>query len=568
METYITILLVCAAIIIFIIVFSIIQTRNSVKRLEERLKKEFGNVPNHDYEYEKFESIAYYSKKIKDERVSSGRFCDIDDITWHDLDMDSVFLLMDSTQSSVGEEYLYSMLRTPALDQSILDERERLITLFSENEDKRIKLQKGMSVSGELPKISVYEYVDRLENIQTESNYSHYLKLFLFIASFCLIFIKVDLGIILTIIMFFVNVISYFKRKGEIEKYYSVVAYMLRVIDSTKIITSLDIPEISTYQAKLKELYNNYSKITKGGRMIVCKSNSGDIFETVFDYLRMATHIDLIKFNNMLVKLKEHRNWFNDIFEIIGFLDAMSAIASFRKLMITWCKPVLHEDGNNKLNFTADNIYHPLIAVPVTNSISETRSVLLTGSNASGKSTFIKTVAINSILAQSINTCMADRYEASFYKTMSSMALSDNLSEGESYYIVEIKSLKRICDSLNDDVPLLVFIDEVLRGTNTLERVSASSQILNYISKRNCLLFAATHDIELTRLLADGFSMYHFEEHVEDKDVLFDYILKKGPAITKNAIKLLNMLGFDKSIIEKATEQAEIFSDKGEWELV
>lgn len=106
------------------------------------------------------------------------------------------------------------------------------------------------------------------------------------------------------------------------------------------------------------------------------------------------------------------------------------------------------------------------------------QGVLLTGSNASGKSTFLKTVAVNGILAQTIHTCLADRYASCFYQMYTSMALRDDLQSQESYYIVEIKSLKRILDHVGEEVPMICFVDEVLRGTNTVERIAASSQIL------------------------------------------------------------------------------------------
>lgn len=101
------------------------------------------------------------------------------------------------------------------------------------------------------------------------------------------------------------------------------------------------------------------------------------------------------------------------------------------------------------------------------------KGVLLTGSNASGKSTFLKTVAVNAILSQSVNTCMAKKYEAPLFHVYSSMALRDNMDSGESYYIVEIKALRRILDAAEQEkIPVLCFVDEVLRGTNTVERIA------------------------------------------------------------------------------------------------
>lgn len=214
-----------------------------------------------------------------------------------------------------------------------------------------------------------------------------------------------------------------------------------------------------------------------------------------------------------------------------------------------------------------------MLSKPVKNGIATKRGVLLTGSNASGKSTFLKTVALNAILAQTIHTCTADRYRAPFYHVYSSMTLRDDLESGESYYIVEIKALKRILDAASArEGQILCFVDEVLRGTNTVERIAASTQILKSLGRverghsMGILCFAATHDIELTELLQDDFNNYHFEEDVRDGDVFFNYMLKEGKATTRNAIKLLELMGYDKEVVKKAADQAEHFTRFGVWE--
>ncbi len=207
-----------------------------------------------------------------------------------------------------------------------------------------------------------------------------------------------------------------------------------------------------------------------------------------------------------------------------------------------------------------------MISNPVANNLYEEKSVLITGSNASGKSTFLKTIAINAILAQTVYTCTAKNYVSCFFRIYSSMALKDNLLNNESYYIVEIKSLKRIIDAIDDRVPVLCFVDEVLRGTNTIERIAASSHILKYLSRQNVMCFAATHDIELTHMLVDDYSNYHFTENVQKNDIQFSYELLKGRATSRNAIQLLNIIGFEKSIVKNADELAHKFMEQGVWE--
>lgn len=150
------------------------------------------------------------------------------------------------------------------------------------------------------------------------------------------------------------------------------------------------------------------------------------------------------------------------------------------------------------------------------------------------------------------------------------MSLRDSLESGESYYMVEIKALKRIIDAadMESQSPLLCFVDEVLRGTNTVERIAASVQILKKLSQRGIFCFAATHDIELTKLLVDEFDNCHFEEEVKDGDVLFSYRLLPGRSHTRNAIKLLEIIGFSKDIIRQADNMAGDFLRTGEWRKV
>ena len=144
--------------------------------------------------------------------------------------------------------------------------------------------------------------------------------------------------------------------------------------------------------------------------------------------------------------------------------------------------------------------------------------------------------------------------------------MRDDLAGGDSYYIVEIKSLKRILNQIGENGnPVLCFVDEVLRGTNTVERIAASTQILKSLARSSVLCFAATHDIELTHLLERYYNNYHFEEEIIDNDVVFHYRLLKGRAATRNAIKLLGVMGYDDTIIREAEEMAENFLEKGSW---
>ena len=115
---------------------------------------------------------------------------------------------------------------------------------------------------------------------------------------------------------------------------------------------------------------------------------------------------------------------------------------------------------------------------------------------------------------------------------------------------------------------MFCFVDEVLRGTNTIERIAASSKILKTLTSERSLCFAATHDVELTYILESIYTNYHFEEEVREEDIYFSYELHKGRAMTRNAIKLLKIMGYENNLVQEAEELASHFIEKGYWESV
>jgi len=544
-------------VVLAIVIWSMLSEKSYQKKLLIHLKEQWGNTPEEEYTSEKFKFIRAFYTSIQDSKL------DVDDITWNDLDMDELYMQMNNTQSSIGEEYLYALLRKPCFSEKDLEERNRLIRFFQNNSEKRLLLQTKLHQMGKFSHISVFTYIDRLQAQESKSNVPHYLMILGLFVSIGLIFIKPGFGGICTVLMIFNNVFQYYKEKSLIENYLSVISYLFRMFDNTKKICQLDIPEITGYTEILKKDVDFFRRVRIGSIFLAPKNPNGSILDAIFDYIRMLFHLDLIKYNSLLSFFKNHRDVLNRIFINIGLIDSMIAVASFRDMISDYCEPELLKSKQPQIAVT--DLYHPLLETPVPNSIVENRSVLLTGSNASGKSTFIKTLAINAILAQTIFTSTSKRYVASYFMIYSSMALRDNIFSSESYYIVEIKSLKRILDCVNSEIPALCFIDEVLRGTNTLERIAASSRILSSLARKNTLVFAATHDIELTHILEQDYSNYHFQERIDDNKILFDYKLYQGKAISKNAIKLLGMLGYPKEIISSAENAADEFLAKGEW---
>ena len=529
--------------------------------LEEEVRKSFGLPSRRKYEDGETEGIPRYFEKHKD-----GFF--LDDITWNDLNLDMLFLRMNVALSSAGQEYLYYMLRTPCFDREELAERERMIRDLTREEEVRLQLQMLYLDAGRTGKYSLYDYLDFLDQLGERSSLRQIGTDLLFLPAVGLIAFAPPLGIVAVVTLMSFNIATYLKQRKIIDPYLTSFRYVFRCIRLAERLTAVKADFLEKEKEKLRVLLGRFQGLKRSAAFGMHRpGNSGSPLDLILDYLNMMFHFDIMGFNRMLKQMRIHAGQVDELLTITGRLEALIAVASFRQSLENWCEPELDSGETAPAGILMEGLYHPMLANPVKNAIEADRGVLVTGSNASGKSTFLKAVAINAILAQTVHTCCADRYRAGFVRVMTSMALRDDLESGESYYIVEIRSLKRILDAAAQDGPgVLCFVDEVLRGTNTVERIAASTQILRSLNRPNVCCFAATHDIELTELLKEEYDNYHFEEEIEDGDIRFPYLLLHGKATTRNAIRLLAIMGYDESIIRAAERMASRFAESGRWE--
>ena len=538
--------------------YSIWNNRDRKRRMLAKIRGDWGFWAEREYDPYEWNALQGYFDNKKCETFQ------IDEITWEDLDLSRVFMLLNHTNSFMGEGYLYYLLHTPSFDEAELKERERLIQYFTEHDMQRENLQMFFCETGKTGRNSIFDGVYNLADAVTVSNWHHFLMAGLFALSIIVLLLIPSPGILFLILAMFITMQDYYKHKRPVEKYIISCGYLLRTLQCAENMGKLDEPQIREYQQRTLKAAKAFGKFKRNTFFLMAGSVKDDnILKGLLMYLNICFHIDLIQFSTIVKEMKQHIREFEILVEEMGKIESAIAIASFRQCIKEWCVPELTAGQMPQLS--AEELYHPLLPEPVKNSISAERGVLLTGSNASGKSTFLKTVAINAILAQTVHTCLADRWKGGYFRVFSSMALRDDLERQESYYIVEIKSLKRILDAIGKKNPVLCFVDEVLRGTNTVERVAASSQVLKYMTGKQVLCFAATHDIELTHILEHYFDNYHFQEEVQKNDVRFDYHLYPGRAVSRNAIKLLSVMGYDGEVIQAAEEAAEYFLKTGEW---
>lgn len=550
------IILIIAGLIVFAVSSAINIARNNNK-LRATIAAQWGKEPKGKYKNEDILAISGYYNNLK--KTENNTFF-IDDITWNDLDMDKVFMRINNTQSSVGEEYLYSMLRRPSFNEKVLGERERLIKFFQNNPVQRAKIQFILAKLGKKRGINIsdYLYSEYKRNKWRELCY-RFLSLAVILSPVLIVF-NAQAGIVLTVMFFMINMFVYYRAKNEISAQLEALSNIIGIVNCSKKIADAGIEELKEYDGILNAGLRNARKMNK--KTFSLFYISGDPFT---EYFKIALLKELIDFESLSGMINKYKEDLKNLYEIMGLFDALLSVASYRESLSYYTSPVLTKFSGQEKGLNFKDACHPLIKEPVTNSFDIKKPALITGSNASGKSTFLKTVAINAVLAQTVYTCLAREYSSCYFMIFSSMALKDSIQNNESYYIAEIKSLKRILDSLNSETPCLCVIDEVLRGTNTIERISASSQVLKFLSDNNCISVTATHDIELTHILEDYYDNYHFQEKISDSEVVFDYKIYEGRSTSRNAIKLLKLLGYNNSIVGEAEERAGNFVREGKW---
>jgi len=357
---------------------------------------------------------------------------------------------------------------------------------------------------------------------------------------------------------FLVNLVVYYRTQTTWKAEITSLRHLGAVLRCAQRLERINHPALADLRARI-QAHNAPIRPIRFWLPLFGMQTVGDM-ALVLEYLRIFFMIDMLSMVSIVRIINRSMQDVRALYDLVGEADAMLSVAQYRQRVPGLCRPVFEKERG--MRFTG--LAHPLLKNAVPNDLVWTRNVLLSGANASGKSTFIKAVAVNAILAQTIGLCRATALTMCRGRVMTAMAVRDNLLGGESYFVVEIQSLRRILEAM-DGRMVYGFIDEILRGTNTIERIAASSSLLRSFEGTNMLCMAATHDIELTRILADVYDNRHFSETVSEDGVSFDYLLRQGPTRTRNAILLLAQMGFEPCLVARAREQVRHFEQTGLW---
>ena len=244
------------------------------------------------------------------------------------------------------------------------------------------------------------------------------------------------------------------------------------------------------------------------------------------------------------------QNNLNSWFDTLADFEALNSFGILYFNHPEWIFPDILPEY---FSITGKEIGHPLIPIEkrVDNFISiptKSELMLVTGSNMAGKSTYLRSIGVNVVLAMAGAPVCAGSFSVSHVQLISSMRITDNLEESTSTFYAELKKLKTIIEKVNAGESVFILLDEILRGTNSLDRHTGSKALIKQLIKKKAAAIIATHDLELANLkeeFSENILNYHFDVQVSNDELYFDYMLKPGVCNSLNASILMRKIGIE-----------------------
>lgn len=478
----------------------------------------------------------------------------LSDMTWNDLDMDELYTQINKTSSGAGDWLLYAMMRQPCINQEELEQRSKLIQWAKNHPQER---EKAITILSKVGK----RYRDHLDqpyfqdDFQIKPRYFPYvIWVILLVSGVFTVFVPS------TFFLFLVSICMsgfyYFYHHKKLEHQLDPLVYLVDHIEALHGIAKIPLSNITEVQEELRLLSKQLSSLRR--------NRSLRYFEDTAGYFNPITQKEVRLYRKYALLLHEHKDEVMQAISIVGKMDAAISIASYAlrthaNESITW---------TNSSSIIAKDMIHPMVKDCIANDVNLEQNMILTGSNATGKSTYLKMIASNAIIVQCFGFVFAASYVSDFFRIETSMSIHDHLEKGESTFVAEGKALKYLLDAGTSELPALCIMDEILRGTNTLDRISLSAVILREFSKKHARCVVATHDIELTQLLKQWYVCAHFSERMQEGKMVFDYRLQQGVTATRNAIDLLEVFDYEQSLVQAARKRLKIFEATGVWETI
>jgi hypothetical protein len=554
-------LLIVAAVLAVVVAFVLLGAR---RRALEDLRARWG-APR--FREHRMDAIA----ASHESRMTALETHDAIDIrTWNDLLLDDVFVGIDRTESTLGQHALYHRLRTTPSDAQ-RTAFGALVDRFDRDSGARERAQLAL---GRLQDPHGYDlwWMARPAAVETPAWYVLFPVLVAVIAILLALAPWVPAVRAWVVVALVVNLVGGFtilRRASAATGAFRQLAPVIATAQALHFLAGDDIdPLVAPIRRSTPELLRlkTISRWVSGDPFMLSMSPhplvvaAADLVNVVYDYVNFVVPLTAAGLYFGAADLRARGRALLEVLVAIGDVDAAVSVAALRRSRPEWTRPEFLPAGSPAVIVDAR---HPLLedAVPNSITLAPGEGVLVTGSNMSGKSTFLRTVGVAAVLAQALDTTCAAEYRAPVFRVRSCLGRADDLLSGKSYYVVEVESLLSLVASSEDTAPHLFLLDELFRGTNAVERIAAGQSVLTELivgegGPKPHVALAATHDNELVDLLAGSYRACHFGDAVDETGLTFDHRLKPGRATSRNAIARLRLHGGSPALVERALSSA------------
>ena len=480
----------------------------------------------------------------------------VDDQTWADLELDRVYAWADRTLTAFGAQMLHVWLRRPGLTVAT----GRLELARALGGEDRAALQRVLADVGDregwdAARVLVEPGPDLVGPRWMYTALALVLVPLLATGVMTANVYVLGAGMLVALANPALHYLAARQTAGHLE---GLQAIRRAVVAARRLRDAMSEPARQAVLAAYPELDDDLATVAKLIRVKAGETSgltaAGTMRAAVTEYGRAFLLSQVRAYLASVEGIAKHRDGLHRVLELVGTVDAAISLAY---LLAHDDRLVPAEEAADD-RLVAEGLGHPLIEEPVPNDVVlSDRSLLVTGSNMAGKSTFLRTVGLGVLLAQSLGIACARRLSCPPLRVLASMQAHDDLEASVSLYQAEVERVRVLLEQGAGPTRCLVLLDEVFRGTNPTDRVAASGAVLLALGEGN-LVLAATHDLSLAELTREHFDVAHFTEHVEDDGVVFDYKLHPGLSRTTNALSLLERLGYPDAVVTEARRLAGI----------
>lgn len=498
-------------------------------------------------------------EKWTDFSDDGAEFINPNHVFTNDLDIfgkKSLFQWVNNTNTFYGRIILKTILETPETNIKEIQIRQKAIQELAQKKVfcQSIQCEGKLAKGSEVDPGSLIEYAHNpikcISNKWVRKSYSLIagLTIMSVIAIITDVNIPLYIPLVLILVQAFITLFGYREISSILNEVHQFRANIKTYEKIIKIIEEAEFKEPKLYHMK---------------QLLIINNNLASLVMKKLDYIIEAidlryNSISYVVLNFLLLwdyhcvfVLEEWKEKYGVVidkwFYTIGYFEAFSSLANVARLNSQWCFPTFNEDG---LVFSARELGHPLILDEqrICNNIDINNEIcVITGSNMSGKTTMLRTIGINLVLAFSGAPVCANSLKCSVMDIVTSMRIHDDLGNGISTFYAELLRIKIIIDRLQQKEPMIFLIDEIFRGTNSNDRIVGAISVLRNLSKPWVIGLISTHDFELCNVKnsTKKITNYHFNETYSDTGINFDYKIYQGRCTTTNAKYLMKMVGID-----------------------